>query len=114
MCTFLDQSHKLTWDSVIYSSSGGKYKEFCPLPCVNMQVRFAGLDSTTDNGNENETFVKFYIKDQIQVRESHLNYTEVSLLAELGGYIGLIIGVSLMDIATLIDKMIGNVIQRFK
>ena len=114
MCTFLDQSHKLTWDSVIYSSSGGKYKEYCPLPCVNMQVRFAGMDSTTDYSNENDTYVKFYIKGQIQVRESHLSYTEVSLLAELGGYIGLIIGVSLMDIATFIDKMIAIVIQRFK
>ena len=79
-----------------------------------MQVRFAGLDGTTDNGNENETFVKFYIKDQIQVRESYLSYTVVSLLAELGGYIGLIIGVSMMDIATLIDKMFGIAIQRFK
>ena len=109
MCTFLDQSHDLTWESVIYR----KYKKFCPLPCVSMQVRFGGLDGTTDNGNENETYVKFYIKDQIQVRESNLSYTEVSLLAELGGYIGLIIGVSMMDIATLIDKMIGIVIQRF-
>ena len=108
MCTFLDQSHESTWDSVIYR----QFKEFCRLPCVTMQVRFAGLDSTTDNGNENETFVKFYIKDQIQVRESHLSYTEVSLLAELGGYVGLIIGVSLMDIASFIDKMFAIVIQR--
>ena len=108
MCTFLNQSHDSTWDGVIYR----KFKEFCHLPCVTMQVRFAGLDGTTDNGNENETFVKFYIKDQIQVRESHLSYTEVSLLAELGGYVGLIIGVSLMDIASFIDKMFAIVIQR--
>lgn len=111
MCTYLDQSHESTWNSVIYRGAGGKYKEFCPLPCVNMQIRFAGLDSTTDNGNENETYVKFYIKNQIQVRESHLSYTEVSLLAELGGYIGLIIGVSLMDIATFIDKIFAIVNQ---
>ena len=110
MCTFLDQSHGLTWESVIYR----KFKKFCPLPCVSMQVRFAGLDSTSNDGNENETYVRFYIKDQILVRESHLSYTEVSLLAELGGYIGLLIGVSLMDIATLIDKMIVIVIQRFQ
>ena len=109
MCIFLDQSHGLTWESAIYK----KYQEFCPLPCVNMQVRFAGLDSTTDNGNENETFVKFYIKDQIQIRESHLSYTLVSLLAELGSYFGLIIGVSLVDIASFIDKMFAIVIQRF-
>ena len=108
MCAFLDQSHYLTWESAVYI----KYKKFCPLPCVSMQVRFGGLDSTTDGGNENETYVKFYIKDQIQVRESHLSYTEVSLLAELGGYVGLIIGVSLMDIASFIDKMFAIVIQR--
>ena len=75
----------LTWDGVIYKD----FKGFCPSPCATMTVRFAGLDSKTENGNENETYVRFYIKDQIQVRESHLSYSTVSLLA--GTYIVLYI-----------------------
>ena len=57
-------------------------------------------------GNENETYVRFYIKDQIKVMKSYLSYTEVSLLAEVGGYVGLLLGVSLMNITSLIDKLL--------
>ena len=71
-------------------------------------------DSTTENGNENETYVKFYIKEEIPVRESFLSCSAVTLLAELGGYVGLIIGVSLMDIVSLIDKIFAKFIQKFQ
>ena len=57
-------------------------------------------------GNENETYVRFYIKDQIKVMKSYLSYTEVSLLAEVGGYVGLLLGVSLMNMTSLIDKLL--------
>ena len=74
---------------------------------------FAGFDSTTDNGIENETYVRFYMKDQIQVKTSILSYTKVSFLAEVGGYIGMLLGVSLMDFASLIDQMFAIINQKF-
>ena len=76
--------------------------------------RSSSRDSTTENGNENETYVKFYIKEQTTVRERFLSYSAVTLLAELGGYVGLIIGVSLMDIVSLIDKIFAKFIQKFQ
>ena len=78
--------------------------------------RSSSRDSTTENGNENETYVKFYIKEEIPVRESFLSCSAVTLLAELGGsgYVGLIIGVSLMDIVSLIDKIFAKFIQKFQ
>ena len=75
-----------------------------------MTVTFAGFDSTDYNGNENETYVKFYMKEQIQVKRSHMNYSEVSFFAEVGGYIGMLLGVSLVDFASLIDKMFAIII----
>ena len=77
-----------------------------------MTVTFAGFDSTADNGNENETYVKFYMKEQIQVKTSLLSYSKVSFLAEVGGYIGLLLGVSLMDFASLIDRMFPLINQK--
>ena len=74
----------------------------------------AGRDSTTENGNENETYVKFYIKEQIPVRKSHLSYSVVTLLAALGGYVGLIIGVSLMDIVSVIDQIFAKCVRKFQ
>ena len=65
------------------------------------------------NGYDNEAYVKFYIKDEIQVKKSHFSYSEVSLLAEVGGYVGLLLGVSLMDIASLFDKMLKFFNQKF-
>ena len=54
----------------------------CQAKCQNFII--AGRDSTTENGNENETYVKFYIKEEIPVRESFLSCSAVTLLAELG------------------------------
>ena len=89
------------------------FNDFCPMPCEKMKVNFAGYDSIDHNGVANEAYVKFYIKDQIQVKKSHLSYSKVSLLAEVGGYVGLLLGVSLMDIASLFDKVFIIVNQKF-
>ena len=62
-----------------------------------MTVTFAGFDSTADDGNENETYVKFYMKQQIQVKTSHFSYTKVSFLAEIGGYIGVFLEFSILQ-----------------
>ena len=69
-------------------------------------------DNYGDTGNENETYVKFYMKGQIQVKTSILSYTKVSFLAEVGGYIGMLLGVSLMDFASLIDRMFAIINQK--
>ena len=92
----IDISHRVTFQSV----SIKYFHDFCPMPCEKMKVNFAGHDSIDHNGVENEAYVKFYFKDQIQVKKSHLSYSKVSLLAEVGGYVGLLLGVSMMDIAS--------------
>ena len=83
------------------------------MPCKKMKVNFAGHDVAGHNGVENEAYVKFYIKDEIQVKKSRLSYTEVSLLAEVGGYVGLLLGVSLMDISVLFDNFFKFINQKF-
>ena len=105
----IDISHRVTFQSV----SIKYFHDFCPMPCEKMKVNFAGHDSIDHNGIENEAYVKFYIKDQIQVKKSHLSYSEVSLLAEVGGYVGLLLGVSLMDIASVFEKVFTFFNQKF-
>ena len=104
----VEKTHKLTWFKVLMKH----LHDFCPAPCETMKVNFAGHDNSHEGGHENETYVKFYIKDQIQVKKSHFRYSEVSLLAEVGGYVGLLLGVSLMDIASLFDKVFVIVNQK--
>ena len=46
-----------------------------------------------------------YLKNKIKVSTSQFSYTILSFLAEVGGYIGLLLGVSLLDIPALIDRI---------
>ena len=102
-------SHRKTYLSVLFKY----FHDFCPMPCEKMTVNFAGHDVAGHHDVENEAYVKFYIKDHIEVKKSHLSYTEVSLLAEIGGYVGLLLGVSLKDIASLFDKVFIFFNQKF-
>ena len=105
----LENSHHATYISVRYKN----VRDFCITPCKKMRVQFAGHDNMDPNGNDNEGYVKFYIKDEIEIKKSRYSYTEVSLLAEVGGYVGLLLGASLMDIASLLDKLFVIIKQKF-
>ena len=41
---------------------------------------------------------------RIVVRRSALDYTWLSMVAEIGGYVGLLLGISLVDIAFALDS----------
>ena len=49
----------------------------------------------------------------ISVTESYYSYTELELLAEFGGYVGLFLGLSVFDLSRLLEQIflkskIGN------
>ena len=50
--------------------------------------------------------LQIYFKNLVTVKKSHISYPIESLFAELGGYLGLLLGVSLMDIKTVTEKAI--------
>ena len=45
-----------------------------------------------------------YFKSHITVKKSVLVYKETQLMAEIGGYIGLILGFSLLDLGKLLQS----------
>ena len=48
-------------------------------------------------GSDDTAFVLFYFKPTIKVKSTVLEYDFVTLVAEIGGYVGLFIGVSLAE-----------------
>ena len=74
----------------------------CPRSCQYMDISF-GYPSTYDVSNPSDSVVTMYFRTFIPVRESHIEYSGASLLADIGGYTGLLLGVSLLDITTLIS-----------
>ena len=75
----------------------------CPLPCAAMAVTYPPISK--GKGTSNEAFVQFILNNTIKVQTSYWNYTIVTLLAEVGGYVGLLLGISLLDTTRVIDKV---------
>ena len=80
---------------------GNTIFKYCRMPCSTMEVTFPA--TTYDSGSLDEAYVKFYLLNVIKVQTSYWSYTMISLLAEVGGYLGLLLGISLLDITKVID-----------
>ena len=58
------------------------------------------------------SFVTFYFDIWVSVRENRLVFPTSSLFAEIGGYMGLLLGLSLFDVAKLF-VVVSEKIQSF-
>ena len=109
-------------------SSNGQ-RNFCQMPCSTMEVSFFNYFSSSSNswyfspkvflgllfeghGNENEAYIKIYLKSSVKSREFVHDYTFLSMLAEIGSYTGLLLGVSLVHITSLIDRIFVRLMKQ--
>ena len=79
------------------------------VPCTRMDVSLGmphvSHDAATPQGSipyqgygsDDTAFVLFYFKPTIKVKSTVLEYDFVTLVAEIGGYVGLFIGISLAE-----------------
>ena len=58
-----------------------------------------------DTTNIDEAYVKLYFKMAVQIHKNILAYSTLSFLAEVGGYIGLLLGFSLLDLSKVIKNL---------
>lgn len=70
-------------------------------PC--MGVSFSPMNYGNTNLYIDEAYVKMYLLSVVKVQTSYWSYPIISLLAEVGGYLGLLLGMSLLDITKIID-----------
>ena len=100
ICTILDSNPIKTYE---FYSSGGP-KNLCQSPCSSMVAHFGML---FDDGmySKSTTYLKLHVKSYKDVKEIVKDYTFLSLLAEIGGYTGLLLGVSVSHITTLCEKI---------
>ena len=79
------------------------FDSYCSIPCASMGIIFQ--TSNIEKPSMNEAQVKFYFKTYIKKNSSFWSYSLISLLGEVGGYVGLLLGISVLDVA----KLFGNV-----
>ena len=68
---------------------------------------FPVYDSYQDN---NQSRVKIYFKSRISERRNIVTYDGVTLLAEIGGYMGLFLGISLLHIVEYLLTVIIDLV----
>ena len=56
-----------------------------------------------DTRNDDKGSLKVYFKSTVKIKQTVLDYSLVSFLAEIGGYTGLFMGVAVLDINSILD-----------
>ena len=69
----------------------------CASPCEGMDI-YLGLPFISPTSS-NFTYIKIYLKSNVKIKKIVYDYTFLSLIAEAGSYIGLILGISVINIA---------------
>ena len=75
--------------------------EQCPKSCTVMRLRVSNqIGKPLQNGG-NQLVIKFY--ETIMVTEDHYVYGWLNLVAEVGGYVGLFLGISVYQFTDLVS-----------
>jgi len=90
------EANQLFWD-IFFNKN--KAQE-CPYPCNFLR----NWITTTDYSNNSE-WIGLIFDEYIKVTTSTYGYTELELLAELGGYVGLFLGLSVFDLRLAFNKI---------
>ena len=91
-----------------YLRSSGQ-SSLCQSPCEGMDI-YLGLPFISST-QSNSTYIKIYLKSNIKIKSIVYDYTFLSLVAEVGSYVGLILGISVINIALNLNMLL---IQRVK
>ena len=70
----------------------------CSMPCL-----FESTKVTKTNEWGGKGFVHISCKEHIEVKEAYYLYSMLSMIAEVGGYVGLFLGVSVNQVSALIN-----------
>ena len=76
----------------------------CPKSCTYQMTSFSSF-LKEDNGNPDHGYLYLKFQRFIKVSRSRYAYTWLELLAEVGGYVGLFLGVSVNQTLPILKKM---------
>ena len=93
--------------ALLYFKNVTDFDETCPRPCTIMKLR-PGLAKTSFQKYISKTAsasLHVKLQDLITVTDDQYAYTWLSLVAEVGGYVGLFLGFSVYQVTDVIDGL---------
>ena len=86
-----------------------KPKSNCPYPCNFIITRATITSSKLGNfiNGKTSTIATIKFKENIKVIEAYHLYSLLSMIAEIGGYVGMFLGISILQIRFVLDKLLS-------
>ena len=81
-------------------------------PCAGFDFFPRLPDIDEDDNDKTEAYVQFYLKAKIKVKSMFIYYDFTSCAAEIGGFIGMFLGVSLIDLASMLNSVILKLVHK--
>ena len=109
ICTDPDKAKKaLAIQSDILDGDREILVNACPKSCVQVRMVFGSqrVDDIGLDDNDVPGELSLYFQHTIEVSKSYWSYTGLSLFAEIGGYVGLFLGVSLHQVSNILEKIL--------
>ena len=82
-------------------------------PCTSVDI-FLGLPFVDDEHQNNEASIRIYTKAEVKVKSIIMYYDFTSLIADLGGYIGMLMGISMVDLTIMFNTALLAVTMTLK
>ena len=97
----------------IYQQNRRNQKDICPNSCLFTNMYFGPpVTGQNNKARQNVAWGVFYFRRDIKVTKEYILYSLLSLAAEIGGYVGLLLGASLVNIGqinnVLLDYFYGD------
>ena len=87
----------------LYSETMDQNVDNCYSPCL-----FVSAKAMKTSENDGDGYVYIDLKKNIQVIEAHYLYSGLSMIAEVGGYVGLFLGVSVNQVSALVNAVLDK------
>ena len=82
------------------------------VPCAWYEINL-GIPDVGENENKPDIgHIRFYLKTKIKQKSIVIYYDSTTFAAEIGGYVGMFLGVSLVDFAIIFDSAFFWMIRR--
>lgn len=85
----------------------------CLKACTNLDIIYA-YPFIYEAKTISDNYITLYFKTSVVVRKSHLEYDLTSLFEEIGGYTGLLLGVSIADFTKIFKFIYERLHGSFK
>ena len=91
------------YNKMIWSEIANQTSSECPYPCTYLKIKM--VNSKTSPNSYTSAF-GFVFNLFTKKTTAHYTYTELELIAEFGGYVGLFLGYSVLSLTGFFDRFL--------